>query len=87
MASIVGSTKYGEGHQIVLKEADKMSASVASKFTSLKYKLGESVFSITKSAKAKDISTVIELAAGTATLYVKDEKQKVILIKGSERTC
>jgi hypothetical protein len=84
MASIVGSTKYGEGHQIVLKEADKMSASVASKFTSLKYKLGESVFSITKSAKAKDISTVIELAAGTATLYVKDEKQKVILIKGSE---
>jgi hypothetical protein len=84
MASIVGSTKYGEGHQIVLKEADKMSAAVASKFTSLKYKLGESVFSITKSAKAKDISTVIELAAGTATLYVKDDKQKVILVKGSE---
>ena len=84
MASIVGSTKYGEGHKIILKDASKISAAIGSKFTSQKYKLGESVFSITKSAKTKDVSTVIELAAGSSTLYVKDAKNKVILIKGSE---
>jgi hypothetical protein len=84
MASLVGSTKYGEGHKIVLKEADKIASTTGSAFTKAKYKLGESVFSITKSAKAKDVSAVIELAAGSATLYVKNDKQKVILIKGSE---
>jgi hypothetical protein len=84
MASIAGSTKYGEGHKIVLKTADKISSAIGNKFTAAKYKLGESVFSITKSAKAKDITTVIELAAGSLTLYVKDDKNKVVLIKGSE---
>lgn len=84
MASIVGSSKYGEDHQIVLKSSDKISAVAGSKFTSLGYKLGESVFSITKTAKQKDISKVIELAAGTATIYLKDDKKKVVLVKGSD---
>jgi hypothetical protein len=84
MASLVGSTKYVEGHKIVLKEADKIAATTGSAFTKAKYKLGESVFAITKSAKTKDVTTVIELAAGSSTLFVKDEKQKVLLIKGSE---
>ena len=84
MASIVGSSKYGEGHQIVLKATDKIPATTGSKFTSLGYKLGESVFSITKTAKAKDINKVIELAAGTSSIYLKDDKKKVILVKGSD---
>lgn len=84
MASLVNSTKYGEGHKIVLKEAGKIPASAASSFTTEKYKLGESVFSITKNAKIKDISKVIELAAGSSTLFIKDDKQRVLLIKGSE---
>lgn len=84
MASIVGSTKYGEGHQIVLKASDKIPAATGTKFTSIGYVLGESVFSITKNAKTKDVSKVVELAAGTSTIFVKDSKSKILLIKGSE---
>lgn len=84
MASIVGSSKYGEGHKVVLKESDKIPPATGKKFTENKYKLGESVFSITKTAKTKDIGLVIELASGKDTIMLIDEKKKVVLVKGSE---
>ena len=84
MASIVGSSKYGEGHNIVLKESDKISPAAGKMFTEHKYKLGESVFSITLKVKAKDIDLVIELAAGKDSITLKDDKGKIVLVKGSE---
>ncbi len=45
MASIVNNPKYGEGHQLVLK--DKLSGSMATSFRQMGYEPGKSIFKIT----------------------------------------
>ena len=45
MASIVNNTKYGEGHQLVLKV--KLSTTMAMSFRELGYNPGKSIFKIT----------------------------------------
>lgn len=84
MASIVGSAKYGEGHKVVLKDADKIPASSGSAFKEHKYEPGSSTFTITKTAKANSVDTVIQLGAGNSSIMFIDEKKKVVLVKGTE---
>jgi hypothetical protein len=45
MASIVDNPKYGEGHQVVLK--DKLSGVIATKFRQAGYQPGKDKFKIT----------------------------------------
>lgn len=84
MASIVGSSKYGEGHKVILKDSDKIPQSSGTAFKEHKYEAGKSTFAITKSAKPKDIDTVIQLGAGSDSIMLIDEKKKIVLVKGSE---
>jgi len=84
MASIVGSSKYGEGHKVVLKEASKMAATTVSAFSEHKYKAGEAVFEIAKKVSIKEINTIIQIGAGKDSIMLKDAKGKYVLLKGSE---
>jgi hypothetical protein len=83
MATIVGNKKYGEGHKVILKEANQIPATSKQKFASAKYTAGKSVFSIVTNIKSVKVTTVIELAAGKDSIYLKDDKNKVIMVTGS----
>lgn len=84
MATIVDNPKYGEGHQVVLKEQSKMpSAVVVAKFKEKKYAFGSSVFTLlrkkpTPSTKVDDIDL-----GGTKVIYLKDQSNKVIKLAGT----
>jgi len=80
MATIIDNPKYGDGHQIVLKE--KLSASISEKFLKFKYRKG-AVFSIyTKQDIPKD-TPVINLLTGDKIIFLKDESNNVIKLQGS----
>jgi len=82
MASITNNnSRYGEGHKVVLKDAAKLSLAVKSLYSKEGYKAGKSVFSIT--LRPRDIDNVIQYSSGKETVYVKDEKGKVIQLIGS----
>lgn len=84
MASIVGSSKYGEGHKVVLKEADKMSATAKSILTKAGYIPGQSVFSIVRNnLKTIKIAKSIAITAGNDIIHMKDKNNKVVLFSGS----
>lgn len=84
MASIVGSAKYGEGHKVVLREASKLSASTARAFSTAGYAPGTAVFSIVRnSTKTLKLHKVIEVTAGTGSIFLKDAKNKYIKLTGS----
>jgi hypothetical protein len=84
VATIVNNKKYGEGHQVVLKASDKLSSPIRSKFTSKGYAAGKSVFSIVIPNSKTKADKLIELAVGKAQVYLKDNSNKILLIKGSD---
>ena len=78
MASIVENKKYGENHKIVLKDKPVNSAL----FKKEGYIPGRSVFLIVR-RKVK-ASKFIDLAKGNKSITLKDDKNKIVLIEGSE---
>lgn len=80
MATLVGNAKYGEGHQIVLKDKDKLSSKVSEKFAEKGYTSG-SLFSITKLQKKPNI--VVDLGTGSEEILLKDGNNKLVMLVGS----
>lgn len=83
MATISGSSKYTEGHPVVLKEQSKLSSPTRQKFNSLGYYGGKSVFTLVTNLGKQQINNSIELSNGPAKVYLKDEKNKIIVVKGT----
>tara|TARA_R110000796_G_scaffold12532_1_gene41335 strand:- start:59 stop:1354 length:1296 start_codon:yes stop_codon:yes gene_type:complete len=82
MASVTNnSKKYGEGHSIILKEAGKVSSPVKNMFDKFGYRVGKSVFSIT--VNPKNVDNIIQYSTGKDTLFLKDDKSKIIQLIGS----
>lgn len=82
MASVTNnSKKYGEGHNIVLKEPGKISSPVKIMYDKFGYKAGKSVFSIT--LKPKNIDNIIQYSTGKDTIFLKDERSKIVQLIGS----
>ena len=78
MATIVDNKKYGESHKVVLKDKPVNSAL----FKKEGYIPGRSVFLIVR-RKVKP-NKIIELAKGNKSIILKDNKNKIVLIEGSE---
>jgi len=78
MASIVENKKYGENHRVILKDKPVNSAL----FKKEGYVPGKSVFLIIR-RKVK-ANKFIELAKGNKSIVLKDSKNKIVLIEGSE---
>ena len=78
MASIVENKKYGENHKIVLKDKPVNSAL----FKKEGYIPGRSVFLIVR-RKVK-ATKFLDLAQGNKSITLKDDKNKIVLIEGSE---
>lgn len=84
MATIVNSTKYGEGHQVVLKEQSKMpSTTVVTKFKQKNYAFGSSVFSIVKNKIPPNAKLIDINLGGTNVVYLKDQSNKLVKLTGS----
>ena len=82
MASITNnSKKYGEGHQIVLKDAGKLSSPVKQLYSSAGYHAGKSVFTIT--LKPKNVANIIQYSSGKENIFLEDDKRKTIQLIGS----
>jgi len=81
MASIVDNPKYGEGHQVVLK--DKLSGVMATKFRQMGYMPGKDKFKITLK-KTPKYQKYIEIAKGNKSIYLIDKANRKLLIEGSE---
>jgi hypothetical protein len=82
MASITGSTKYGEGHKVVLK--DKLATATKNMLSKEGYVAGQSVFSIVRqNLKTIKVAKSIALAPGKDVIYMKDKNNKVVLFSGS----
>ena len=81
MASIVNNPKYGEGHQLVLK--DKLSGSMASSFRQLGYEPGKSIFKITLK-KTPQPTKSFKVSEGNKSILFFDKNNKKIILEGSE---
>jgi hypothetical protein len=81
MASIVGNSKYGEGHQIVLK--DKLSGTMATKFRQMGYTPGKDIFKITLK-KAPRPQKYLEVTKGNKSVLLLDKANRKLLIEGTE---
>ncbi len=81
MASIVNNPKYGEGHQLVLK--DKLSGSMATSFRQMGYEPGKSIFKITLKKTPKPIKS-FKVSEGTKSVILFDKNNKKIILEGSE---
>jgi hypothetical protein len=81
MASIVDNPKYGEGHQVVLK--DKLSGVIATKFRQAGYQPGKDKFKITLKKTPKH-QKYLEVAKGTKSILLIDKANRKLLLEGSE---
>ena len=81
MASIVNNPKYGEGHQLVLK--DKLSGSMAASFRQMGYEPGKSIFKITLKKTPKP-SKSFKVSDGNKNILLFDKNNKKIILEGSE---
>lgn len=81
MASIVNNSKYGEGHQLILK--DKLSVTMAMSFKELGYNPGKSIFKITLK-KIPTPTKTFKVSTGNNSVLLLDEKNKKIVLEGSE---
>jgi len=81
MASIINNPKYGEGHQLVLK--DKLSGSMATSFRQMGYEPGKSIFRITLKKTPKPIKS-FKVSEGTKSVILFDRNNKKIILEGSE---
>jgi len=78
MASIVDNKKYGENHRVILKDKPVNSAL----FKKEGYVPGKSVFLIIR-RKVK-ATKFVEVAKGNKSITLKDDRNKIVLIEGSE---
>lgn len=83
MASIVNNSKYGEGHQLILKDQDKLSVTMAMSFKKLGYNPGKSIFKITLK-KTPTPTKTFKVSVGNNSVLLLDEKNKKIVLEGSE---
>ena len=81
MASIINNPKYGEGHQLVLK--DKLSGSMASSFRQMGYEPGKSIFKITLK-KTPQPTKSFKVSEGNKSILLFDKNNKKIILEGSE---
>ena len=80
MAHILNSSKYGEGHKVVLKP--KVSNKLAVEFRKNGYKLGSSIFTITKKKVKPKIE--LELSDSKTSEYLIDTSNRVVQFYGSD---
>jgi len=84
MATIVNnSKKYGEGHQLILKDKDKLPSSMVAKFRQMGYEPGKSIFKITLK-KTPNPSKFFKVAEGNKSILLFDKNNKKIILEGSE---
>lgn len=81
MASIVNNPKYGEGHQLVLK--DKLSGSMSASFRQMGYEPGKSIFKITLKKTPKPVKS-FKVSEGNKSVLLLDKNNKKIILEGSE---
>lgn len=81
MATIVNNSKYGDGHEVILKAPAKMPTASKMTFTKYGFVPGVSVFKVSRSPKRVD--NVISLGAGKDSVYVSDDKGKIYQITGT----
>ena len=81
MASIINNPKYGEGHQLVLK--DKLSGSMAASFRQMSYEPGKSIFKITLK-KTPQPTKSFKVSEGNKSILLFDKNNKKIILEGSE---
>ena len=81
MASIINNPKYGEGHQLVLK--DKLSGSTATSFRQMGYEPGKSIFKITLK-KTPQPPKSFKVSEGNKSILFFDKNNKKIILEGSE---
>jgi hypothetical protein len=81
MASIVNNPKYGEGHQLILK--DKLSGVMATNFKNLGYEPGKSIFKITLIKTPKPVKS-LKISDGNKNILLLDKNNKKIILEGSE---
>lgn len=84
MASIVENKKYGEGHEVVLKDASKLSATIKRKISQFGYTPGKSKFKLTFNPKKVDKSIVISTDKTAKTIYLKDTNNKILELVASK---
>ncbi len=80
MAHILNSSKYGEGHKVVLKP--KLSNKLAVEMRKNGYTLGSSIFTITK--KKVKTKKIIDLSNDKTSEYLIDAKNTVVHFFGSD---
>ena len=78
MASIVENKKYGENHKVQLKDKPTNVAL----FRKEGYRPGQTIFLITR--KKVKASKLLPLTAGNKSITLKDDKNKIVEITGSE---
>lgn len=80
MATIVNNSKYGEGHEVILKSTRQIPIASRMAFAKYKFLPGVSVFKITRSPKKVD--NVIAIGTGNDSVYLIDDKNKVYQVTG-----
>ena len=80
MAHILNSSKYGEGHKVVLKP--KLSNQLAVEMRKNGYKLGSSIFTITKKKVKPKIE--LDLSESKTFEYFIDSSNRIVQIYGSD---
>lgn len=80
MATIVNNTKYGEGHEVILKSTQQIPTASRTAFAKYKFLPGVSVFKITRSPKKVD--DTIAIGTGNDSVYLIDDKNKVYKVTG-----
>ena len=81
MATIVNNSKYGEGHEVILKAGLKMPAASKIAFTKAGFVPGVSVFKVSRNAKSS--TNVIQIGAGKDTVFLSDDKGKIHQVIGN----
>lgn len=79
MATLVGNIKYGEGHEIILK--NKLSGTAQKIFADKGYIVGTAQFKITSVHKTPQV--VVDLGTGKDSILLKDSKNQLVEIVGS----
>jgi len=83
MATLVGNSKYREGHEIILK--DKLSGTAKKIFSDKGYIAGSARFKITSTTISlqKKPDVIVDLGTGKSSFLLKDSKNKIVEILGS----
>lgn len=81
MATIVNNSKYGEGHEVILKDPNKMPTTSKFAFKKYGFEPGVSVFKLSRNPEKVD--DVINLGLGKDSVYIEDSAGKIYQVIGS----